>query len=315
MKIITHKDIAELRIPPEKCFEWATQMIADKRNAVLPPKISMKPHEGEFCNVMPCIISSGDEMFGGVKIVNRYPERTPSLDSKLILQDMNSGEFLALMDANWITAMRTGAVAAHSILLFANKDFDTMGIVGLGNISTAVLKTLLAVRPCRNLNIKLLEYKDQAQKFIDMFKDREGVKFNVCKTADEVVRGSGVVVSAATYLSENLCGDDAFDEGVLVVPVHTRGFTNCDLFFDKVYADDQGHVCHFGYFDKFRYFAEVEAVVNGRAKGRENARERILVYNIGISVHDIFFAKKIYDMLKDKVPDISIDAPKEKIYI
>ena len=27
-----------------------------------------------------------------------------------------------------------------------------------------------------------------------------------------------------------------------VIPVHTRGFQNCDLFFDKVFADDTDHV-------------------------------------------------------------------------
>lgn len=315
MKIITHEDIAKLNIPPAECYKWATEVIANKQNTVLPPKISMKPHEGEFCNVMPCIISSGDEMYGGVKIVNRYPHRTPSLDSKLILQDMNSGEFLAFMDANWITSMRTGAVATHSILLFANEGFSTMGLIGLGNINTAVLKTLLAVKPEMNLTIKLLEYKDQAQKFAEMFKGFDSVKFKFCKTADEVVRGSEVVVSAATYLPSDICSDDAFDEGVLLVPIHTLGFTNCDLFFDKIFADDYNHVCHFKYFDKFKSFAEVNAVVNGKAKGRTDKKERILVYNIGISIQDIFFAKKIYDLLKNDAPEIALDAPKDKIYI
>ena len=72
----------------------------------------MKPSEGTFCNVMPCILNNG---YGGVKIVTRYPERIPSLDSRLILFDAMKGDFLALMDADWITTMRTGAVAAHSI--------------------------------------------------------------------------------------------------------------------------------------------------------------------------------------------------------
>ena len=112
------------------------------------------------------------------------------------------------------------------------------------------------------------------------------------------------------------CPDEAFDEGVLVVPVHTLGFTNCDLFFDKVFADDTGHVCHFKNFDKFRKFAEMGEVVSGKAPGRENDRERILAYNIGISIHDIYFASRIYNLLKDNegIPEIDLAGPTEKYW-
>ncbi len=78
------------------------------------------------------------------------------------------------------------------------------------------------------------------------------------------------------------------------MPIHTRGFTNCDLVFDKVYADDTAHVHGFKNFGKFRFFAEVADVVNGKAPGRESETERILAYNIGLSIHDIYLAEKIY---------------------
>ena len=61
-----------------------------------------------------------------------------------------------------------------------------------------------------------------------------------------------MVISAASYFSEDICSDEYFDEGITVVPIHTRGFTNCDLFFDKVFADDTGQVKHFKNFDKFK---------------------------------------------------------------
>lgn len=126
-----------------------------------------------------------------------------------------------------------------------------------------------------------------------------------------------MVISAATYLPNDLCEDSCFDEGVLVVPIHTLGFTNCDLFFDKIYADDYGHVHHFKNFDQFRYFAEVSDVVNGRAVGRESDSERILAYNIGVSMHDINFAAHIYSLLKDdpRLMDIDLHDPVEKFWI
>lgn len=253
----------------------------------------------------------------GVKVVNRYPERKPSLDSKLLLLNNETGEFLALMDANWITAMRTGAVATHSIMQFAKSGFSTIGMLGLGNTCRSTLLVLASVLKDRKLKIKLLRYKDQAEDFIQRFADFNNLEFTIVDTNEELVKGSDVIVSCVTYFGEDLCSDDCFDEGVLVVPVHTRGFTNCDLFFDKVYADDYGHVHHFKNFDKFKYFAEVCDVVNGLAEGRKNDKERILAYNIGLSIHDINYAAHVYEMIKDNAEllDIDMHDPEDKFWI
>ena len=83
----------------------------------MPAKISMKPKEDIFYNVMPSLLPQFQS--GGVKIVTRYPGRTPALDSQIILYDYETGKIKALMDGNYITTMRTGAVAAHSIKLFS----------------------------------------------------------------------------------------------------------------------------------------------------------------------------------------------------
>ena len=321
MKIVSFDDIRNLNIAPQTCYNWVSEMIADKSNVLLPAKISMRLTEGIFCNVMPCILDKNanrsPQYEGGVKIVTRYPERSPSLDSKLLLYNAESGDFLALMDSNWITAMRTGAVAAHSIMLLARKGFSTLGIVGLGNTARATLLVLASIQPDRELYVKLLKYKGQENLFIERFVDYPNIHFVCVETTDMLVKGSDVVISAATYLPEDICKDKFFEEGVLVVPIHTLGFTNCDLFFDKIYADDYGHVCNFKYFDRFKHFAEVSDVVNGKTAGRENDRERILVYNIGIAMHDINFAAHIYQLICDNqnIVEIDLHDPTEKFWI
>lgn len=318
MKLITFEDVQKLHIAPETCYRWVSEMIAGKKDAILPAKISMKPFDGVFCNVMPCIISHPEMgRVGGVKIVTRYPGRKPSLDSKLLLFHADSGEFLALMDADWITAMRTGAVAAHSIMLFGKKNFSEIGMIGLGNTARAALLTLAGLVPDRHLRIKLLRYKGQEELFAQRFSAFSQLEFMPVEDAGTLVRGTDVVVSAVTYFDEDICTDDCFQEGVLVVPIHTRGFSNCDLFFDKVYADDHDHVHHFKNFEKFRSFAEVSDVVNGSAAGRENDRERILAYNIGVSMHDINFAAYIYQMLKDRndLTELKMEQPEDKFWV
>lgn len=314
MKVISFEKIKSLNISPLTCYEWVSEAIAEKQKVLLPAKISLKPGvEGVFYNTMPVIIPFLG--WGGVKLVTRYPEREPSLDSEILLYDLKDGKNIALMDGNWITAMRTGAVAAHSIKLFAVKNFMEIGIIGLGNTARATLKVLLALYPERAFTIKLKKYKDQHELFIREFSIYENVRFICCDTFEEVVADSDVVISAATVFKKDICDDSCYKEGILVVPIHTRGFTNCDLFFDKIFADDTEHVKGFKYFNRYKYFAESSEVVNGLKPGRENNKERILAYNIGIALHDIYFAGKFYDLLKDSCEDVSLSAPKEKFWI
>lgn len=316
MKVITFDDINNLNISPLDCYNWVSEIIKNKALTQLPPKISLHPYDGVFCNFMPCIVPYDDKLYGGVKVVNRYPERLPSLDSQLQLIDMTTGDFLALMDANWITAMRTGAVAVHSINLFAKKNFSKIGVMGLGNTARATLLVLSAVYPERKFDIKVLKYKNQAEDFINRFAEYINFNFTIVDSYDELIKGNEVIVSCVTYFADDVCDDSVFDEGVLIVPVHTRGFTNCDLFFDKVYADDTGHVSNFRNFAKFKSFAEVTDVVNNRVAGRESDKERILAYNIGLAIHDIYFASKIFNMIDtSKLNDVNLNSPTDKFWI
>lgn len=101
--------------------------------------------------------------------------------------DANSGEFLALMDGTWITAMRTGAVAAHSVLLFAKTGFSTIGIMGLGNVVRSTLSILADKLPDRELHIKLLKYKSQ-EDLAMRFANTKNFHFSFVDTPEEMVK-------------------------------------------------------------------------------------------------------------------------------
>ncbi len=318
MKILTHMDIIDLNVEPIQCYEWVSDMLENKDKVILPAKISMKPIEEIFYNVMPSLIPQYN--CGGLKVVTRYPSRNPALDSEIMLYDYKTGNIKAIMDGNYITTMRTGAVAAHSIKLLGKKNFNKIGIIGLGNQARATLKVLLALFPNRKILLKLMKYKDQHLLFQDYIKslpNSDNIEFMMCDSYKDTVKGSDIIISSVTYFAQDICEDNWFDEGCLVVPIHTRGFMNCDLFFDKVYADDTDHVKGFKYFNQFKKFAEVSDVLIGVAEGRVNDTEKILAYNIGISMHDIYFAERIYEVaqVKQGGQEFSLDSPKEKFWI
>ena len=61
VKLIDFNQIKSLNISPIQCYKWVDEMLRNKDLVDLPPKISLKPNTGEFCNVMPCIIPFDSE--------------------------------------------------------------------------------------------------------------------------------------------------------------------------------------------------------------------------------------------------------------
>ena len=299
--VMQHELIADSGISPATCVQWVEESFRMKPQAVLPPKISIHPQGDDFFNTMPALLPTGLGRFA-VTEVHRIAGQEPALGADILLYDSRTGQLLAIMDGDWITTMRTGAVAALSTKLFQRSGVDTYSIMGLGNTARATALCLLETARDRHITLRLLRYKDQAEAFVERFRDyTSNATFEIVDDVPTLVAGADVLISCITSASGLLCErDELYRPGVLLIPVHTRGFQNCDLFFDKVYGDDYGHVKGFRYFDRFRHFDELTNVLLGTNPGRESDQERILCYNIGLGLHDALFASRIYDLLVDR---------------
>ena len=297
MRIISSKDIEKLAISPATCVEWARESFLMKSASQLPPKISLHPRGNDFFNTMPCMLPDKYHCFG-CKVVSRVKGNHPALKSEMMMFDTLTGEMTALINCDWITAKRTGAVAAIAINTLRRTGAQTYGFVGLGAMAQATLDCLFATNTDTPMVIKLKRYKDQAERIIDKYSDVKGVKFEIVDTMEDLVENTDVIVSAITdaegLLIENT---DLFKPGALLVPIHTRGFQNCDTVFDRIIVDDRGHVCGFKYFNEFKEFAELSDVLSGKDPGRTSDNQRIIAYNIGLGLHDVVFGKKILEIL------------------
>lgn len=296
-RIISQKDIEALSITPEESVEWVKEAFLLKHECQLPPKVSLHPRGNDFFNTMPCILPPSYHTYG-CKVVSRIKGNHPALKSELMVFDTLTGDMTALMNADWITARRTGAVAALAINTLRKSDARIYSFIGLGEMARATLDCFFATNKEKELVVRLKRYKDQAEKIKELYNDVSNVRFEISETMEDLVRDADVIVSCITD-ADGLLVDDItlFKPGVLVVPVHTRGFQNCDTVFEKVFADDESHVKGFKYFNQFRKFGELGNVLRGLTPGRESDDERILSYNIGLGLHDIFFATKIIQLL------------------
>ena len=297
VSIIQQQQIDALNISPKECIEWVKQGFLMKDDAQMPAKLSVHPQGEDFMTSMPCLLPkyNGRKYFG-LKLVSRIEGQTPTLKSDITLYDAETGQLLAIMDGDWITAMRTGAVAALAARTFQRKGVDTYSMIGLGNIARAVVLCLIADNEDRHITIRLMRYKDQAEQFIERFKGHDNVTFEIIDNPTAFLSEADVVISCVTVATELLFPDNSlYKKGVTVIPVHVRGFQNCDLFFDKVFGDDTGQIQTWKYFHQFHEYDEIHHVLQGKNPGRTNDDERILSYNYGLALHDIVFASKIYE--------------------
>lgn len=317
VSVIQQFQIEQLNINPAECIEWVRFGFLSKDDVQMPAKLSVHPQGEDFMTSMPCLLPeyNGKKYFG-IKLVSRIEGQTPTLKSDITLYDAKTGQLLAIIDGDWITAMRTGAVAALAARTFQRKETDTYSMIGLGNIARAVALCLIEDNKKRHINIRLMRYKDQAEQFIERFNAYDNVSFEIINDKNAFVAEADVLISCVTVATELLFPDDTlYKKGVTVIPVHVRGFQNCDLFFDKVYGDDTGQIQKFKYFDKFHQYDELHHVLQGKNPGRTSEDERILSYNYGIALHDIVFASRIYEKAITETSGFEYVKQSKKIWV
>lgn len=298
-QLFDFKQLSGVQVSEYEKVQWVDEALRMQAKVQLPAKISLKPQPEVFYNFMPVIIPA--LQIAGVKVVNRIPGDTPALTSQIMLYDLPTGALKAVMDGDYITTARTGAVAAHSIQLLAKHHFQSLGFIGLGNQARATAKAILTISQTRPMQVVLLKYKDQAQEFMAYLRSLKlanPLAIQIVNSPEAVFAASEVIISSVTYAKNDLLTDPSvMRAGSLLVPIHTRGFMNLDRVVDRIYCDSVDQIRNFKYFTQFRDLAQMSDVLLGQAPGRKNDTERLTVYNIGTALHDLFFAEQLYERL------------------
>ncbi len=121
-------------------------------NVIMPQRAAtpVPPYAGLHLS-MPAFVD-GEPGALAVKIVTVYsdnPERydLPAIQGMLLLYDAPTGRLLAMMDAEYLTAMRTGAVSGMATKYLAREDASIVTLFGAGAQAGAQLAAVCAVRP------------------------------------------------------------------------------------------------------------------------------------------------------------------------
>ena len=315
MKIIDFNTIKNLNIPLSEMYDWTAKVWEEQDEFLLAAKISIWQGESGRFMTMPCVLPKYN--IAGVKFISRNVDDAdgiPARNSNIMLQSLTEHGLLAVLDGTYITTMRTGACAAYNAINFSRKDAKTLALYGLG-LTARTFMLFYADQLDHDMTIRVMRYKDQAELFIDEFKHNKYLHFEIYDSLEEMFN-SDIIVSCVSFAHKELAPVDVYPAGCTIVPVHTAGFQNCDLVFEKVFVDDIDHVKKYRYYEHFKdKMARITEVANKKKPGRENEEERILVYNGGIALTDMYWAMKIAEIVGDHCPQIPMSYPTERFWV
>jgi len=127
------------------------------------------------------------------------------MTSLLSMYDAETAKPLALMEANWLGQIRTGAASGYATSLMANPDADTLGVIGAGFQARSQVEAMRAVRPIRTVRVWSRRQEKREKFAAEMNAAAVG-------TAEEAVRGAQIVVTA-TYSKEPVIDDSWIEPG------------------------------------------------------------------------------------------------------
>src|SRR5215207_3963952 len=160
----------------------------------MPPKIGVHPRDDAFIHAMPAYLSSSDAV--GLKWVAGYPSNQPLgmpyIHGLLVLSDAGTGRPLAVMDATWITEVRTAAASMLRIRALADRPVESMGIVGCGRQGHIHLELAGEVFPDLRRAALFDTHRDRAEA---LGAAHAGLEIDVASAAEEIGAGAHVVIT------------------------------------------------------------------------------------------------------------------------
>ncbi len=268
-----------------------------------PPKPGIHPQPDAFIHGMPGYLPR--QKAAGLKWVSSFSGNAgsgiPPVMGLFILNDVQTGQPLAVMDCRWITAVRTGAVSAVAARYLANKHSATVGIVGAGIQGRYNLLALDAAMPALE-RVRVFDINPgMCEGFVAALDGELQLQFKIGQSPQDVIEGADIIVTATGRLDEPIFKEKWISPGALVLPVHHRGWENQTLHrVDKFVTDDwqQLKLAHetVGGFDGPlpESYAEIGKIIIGEKPGRENDAERIIDFNYGLAIEDVAMANEIY---------------------
>lgn len=250
----------------------------------------------------------------GIKFIPSRPwnpkkHGLPRASALIIIVDPETLIPQCVMDGAIVSAMRTGAASGVAAKYLARQDSETLGLVGAsvqGRTQLAAMKCgVPSLKRCRVFDIRY----EAAVDFAKAMSAKVGMEILPVRSPQDAISGADVV-STATIASEPYVDSAWYHEGVFHAEISFWDTPPEALgVFDKIFVDDWYQVKHHGVDVSWRAVKDgviperkirgnLGEVVIGKVPGRESASERIFFNPIGLGIHDLSEAFRVFEAAK-----------------
>lgn len=307
--LLTEADVRQILAMPLalETVEQAFRRLADG-SGVLHSRQRLHMPGKSYLHYMAAGDSRGGYM--GLKI---YTSSGRGLRFLIPLFSVTSGDLLALLEADYIGQMRTGAASGVATKLLANVDARVVGIIGTGSQARTQLEAITQVR-------KIDEVKafgrdaHRREQFAAEMSSHLRVPVAAPVSAEEAVRDADIVITATTSTNPVLLGK-WLKPGAHVNAIGANFPQKRELDDEAVHRAnlivvdsieqskmEAGDLIHAFASDASRWASvhELAEVVGGKIGGRKDSSEITLFKSNGVAIEDIVLAGRLYELAKER---------------
>ena len=162
------------------------------------PKSALLPGDGRY--MMTTLSASDDPKLSVVKFVMVSPDNPalglPAINGSILIHDSETGLLRAVLEAGWVTAVRTAGLSGVAARKLANPTSKSIGFIGTGVQAHSHLDLYKTMFPIEHIKIF-----GRGRANIDKLKayaEGMGLTAEVCETGQEAIEDVDLVVTSVT---------------------------------------------------------------------------------------------------------------------
>ncbi len=275
---------------------------------VMPPRMNLTMRNGGFFRVMPALIHKSGVM--GYKVFHGAIEW--GVRYLIVNYSQENGELLAMMDAHYLTAARTGAATGVATKYMARTDTPHVAVIGSGLEARTNLLGVAAVRKIKRITVYSPNPERRAA-FAKRMAAELDIEAKATDTPEACVRGADVVVVATNTTGR--AASIAYQGKWSEPGMHINAIGSTMLRLREIDPDtfgnsgrivvdsrhqvenESGDVVAAIKENKFppdRVF-EMKDVIGGSVSGRADDREITLFKSVGTAIQDVMAGFVVYE--------------------
>jgi ornithine cyclodeaminase/alanine dehydrogenase-like protein (mu-crystallin family) len=249
----------------------------------------------------------------GYLAVKQYTYVRGKIRFLVLLYEVATGDLLALIEADYMGQLRTGAASGVATRYLARPDARVAAIIGTGGQAKTQLEAIAAIRKLESVRAYGRD-PERREKFAKEMTKRLGVPVTAEASASAAVRGADIVCTATTASQPIVSGADlsngAHINAIGANHAHKRelddeAVASADVIVvdsveqsrqeagDLIIAFKGDEVCWTG-------VKKLSDVVAAKTSGRTSAGEVTLFKSNGIASWDLAVAMKVYALAQAK---------------